>query len=147
MSETIESLKRENDRLRKHILQYQIIEEVPLLKNYRPYSERQKPSQLELDAAIDLLRMMGASIDGDNAYKRDLLDTAVGAMCCGKQNNNPPPAGHWGERFWDIGRAEGQQRDELVAALKPLLAHWDDLKPGESLNVDAARVAIAKATA
>ena len=32
--------------------------------------------------------------------------------------------------------------EALRKALKPLLAHWDDLKPGESLNVDAARAAM-----
>lgn len=32
--------------------------------------------------------------------------------------------------------------EALRKALKPLLAHWDDLKPGESLNVDAARAAL-----
>lgn len=36
---------------------------------------------------------------------------------------------------------------ELLAALEALTAHWDDLKSGDSLNVDAARAAIAKATA
>lgn len=32
--------------------------------------------------------------------------------------------------------------DGLRNALRPLLAHWDDLRPGESLNVDAARAAL-----
>ncbi|WP_205548648.1 hypothetical protein [Pseudomonas carnis] len=32
--------------------------------------------------------------------------------------------------------------EALRKALKPLLAHWDDLKRGESLNVDAARAAM-----
>ena len=42
-----------------------------------------------------------------------------------------------------------RQRDQLKAenealrnALRPLLAHWDDLKAGESINVDAARAAM-----
>ncbi|WP_106804558.1 hypothetical protein [Pseudomonas sp. S5D5] len=41
------------------------------------------------------------------------------------------------------------ERDQLKAenealrnGLRPLLAHWDDLKAGESLNVDAARAAM-----
>ncbi len=46
----------------------------------------------------------------------------MGSLACGKQNNNAPPAGHWGQQFWDIGRAEGQQRDELAAALEHLVA-------------------------
>lgn len=58
------------------------------------------------------------SIDGDNAYKRDLLDSVVGALALGAQNSNPPPAGHWGQSFWDIGREERGLHEELVAALK-----------------------------
>ncbi|RON05191.1 hypothetical protein [Pseudomonas brassicacearum] len=71
-----------------------------------------------LNNALDALRRQGLSIDGDNAYKRDLLDSAVGAMTFGVKNHNPPPAGHWGQRFWDIGREERALCEELVAALK-----------------------------
>ncbi|UVK96509.1 hypothetical protein [Pseudomonas sp. B21-048] len=70
------------------------------------------------DEVVSTLRRRGLSIDGDNAYKRDLLDSAVGAMAFGVQNRNPPPAGHWGQRFWDIGREERASCEELVAALK-----------------------------
>lgn len=73
---------------------------------------------LELNEVVSTLRRRGLSIDGDNAYKRDLLDSAVGAMTFGSQNNNPPPAGHWGQRFWDIGRGEAEAREELISALK-----------------------------
>jgi hypothetical protein len=72
----------------------------------------------DFDATLNNLRRMGASIDGDNAYKRDLLDCVVGALASGAQNSNPPPAGHWGQRFWDIGREERGLHEELVAALK-----------------------------
>ncbi|WP_237614191.1 hypothetical protein [Pseudomonas fluorescens] len=72
----------------------------------------------DFDATLNNLRRMGASIDGDNAYKRDLCDLIVGALAQGAQNWNPPPAGHWGQRFWDIGREERQLHEELVAALK-----------------------------
>jgi len=34
--------------------------------------------------------------------------------------------------------------EALRNALRPLLAHWDDVRPGESLNVDAARAAMGK---
>lgn len=73
---------------------------------------------LDRNEVVSALRRRGLSIDGDNAYKRDLLDAAVGAMGVGHQNTNPPPEGHWGQRFWDIGRAEGALREELVTALK-----------------------------
>ena len=73
---------------------------------------------LSLDEVISTLRRSGLSIDGDNAYKRDLCDSIVGALAMGAQNTNPPPADHWGQRFWDIGREERELHEELVAALK-----------------------------
>nr|WP_314614157.1 hypothetical protein [uncultured Pseudomonas sp.] len=78
-------------------------------------------TQDQFNDALTEFRQHGMSIDGDNAYKRDLCDAIVGALAVGKQDNNPPPADHWTQRFWDIGRAEGQQRDELVAALEHLV--------------------------
>ena len=73
---------------------------------------------LDKNEVVSALRRRGLSIDGDNAYKRDLLDAVVGALALGAQDNNPPPAEHWGQRFWDIGREERELHDELVAALK-----------------------------
>lgn len=73
---------------------------------------------LDRNEVVSALRRRGLSIDGDNAYKRDLLDCVVGALATGAQNFNPPPAGHWGQRFWDIGRGEAEAREELIAALK-----------------------------
>lgn len=78
--------------------------------------------EANLNNALDALRRQGLSIDGSNLYKDAVCDLVVGALVMGKQNNNPPPEGHWGQRFWDIGRAEGSQRDELVAALEHLVA-------------------------
>jgi hypothetical protein len=72
----------------------------------------------DFDATLNNLRRMGASIDGDNAYKRDLCDSIVGAMVFGAQNSNPPPPGQWQQRFWDIARGEAEAREKLVAALK-----------------------------
>ncbi|WP_454864907.1 hypothetical protein [Pseudomonas rhizophila] len=74
--------------------------------------------EANLNNALDALRRQGLSIDGDNAYKRDLCDMIVGALAMGAQNSNPPPAGHWGQRFFDIGREERGLHEELVAALK-----------------------------
>jgi len=78
--------------------------------------------EANLNNALDALRRQGLSIDGANIYKQAVCDLAFGAMAMGKQNSNPPPAGHWGAQFWEIGRAEGQQRDDLVAALEHLVA-------------------------
>jgi len=77
-----------------------------------------KDQGVDLDEVLSTLRRAGLSIDGDNAYKRDLLDAVVGALALGAQNRNPPPADHWGQRFWDIGREERALTEELVAALK-----------------------------
>lgn len=41
MPETIETLKAENKQLRKIILQYRMIDDVPLLKAYNPFEERE----------------------------------------------------------------------------------------------------------
>ena len=71
-----------------------------------------------LNNALDALRRHGLSIDGENAYKRDLCDVIEGAMAFGYQGNSQPPEGHWAKRFWDFGRAEGVMREELTAALK-----------------------------
>lgn len=73
---------------------------------------------LDRNEVVSALRRRGLSVDGDNAYKRDLCDAIVGALAMGVQNNNPPTADHWGQRFWDIGRGEAEAREELIAALK-----------------------------
>jgi len=75
----------------------------------------------DFDVTLNNLRRMGASIDGDNAYKRDLCDTIVGALAMGAQNTNPPPADHWGQRFWDIGREERAMQEELLESLSNLV--------------------------
>ncbi|MBS7559951.1 hypothetical protein KHO49_16535 [Pseudomonas sp. RC4D1] len=36
------------------------------------------------------------------------------------------------------------ENEALRKALKPLLEHWSDLEPGESVYVDAARAALSK---
>ncbi|WP_323157848.1 hypothetical protein [Pseudomonas fulva] len=78
-----------------------------------------KDSGLNADEVVSTLRRRGGlGLDGKNIYKRLLSDAIIGAMAFGKQNNNPPPDGHWGQEFWDIGRAEGALQEELVQALR-----------------------------
>ncbi|SUD78158.1 hypothetical protein [Pseudomonas putida] len=78
-----------------------------------------KDSGLNVDEVVSTLRRRGGlGLDGQNNYKRLLCDAIIGTMACGKQNSNPPPADHWGQEFWDIGRAEGAQQEELVHALR-----------------------------
>ncbi|MGB5955439.1 hypothetical protein [Pseudomonas sp.] len=78
-----------------------------------------KDSGLNVDEVVSTLRRRGGlGLDGENIYKRLLCDAIVGALAFGKQNSNPPPADHWGQEFWDIGRAEGARQEELIHALR-----------------------------
>ncbi|APC18126.1 hypothetical protein BLL42_21240 [Pseudomonas frederiksbergensis] len=79
-----------------------------------------KDQGIDLNEVLSTLRRAGLSIDGDNAYKRDLLDSVVGSLALGAQNSNAPPAGHWGQRLWDIGREERAQTVGLLKALMKL---------------------------
>ena len=76
---------------------------------------------LDKNEVVSALRRRGLSIDGDNAYKRDLCDSIFGALAFGAQNTNPPPADHWGQRFWDIGREERAMQEELLESLSNLV--------------------------
>ena len=80
-----------------------------------------KDQGIDLNEVSSTLRRAGLSIDGDNAYKRDLCDSIVGALALGAQNTKPPPAGHWCQRFWDIGREERAMHDELLESLSNLV--------------------------
>lgn len=66
------------------------------------------------DTIIDRLRLGGLTIDGDNAYKRDLLDCVVGALAFGFQGRPAPEETHWLHRFWEIGNAEREARAALA---------------------------------
>ncbi len=72
----------------------------------------------DFDATLNNLRRMGASIDGDNAYKRDLCDAIVGTLAFGAQDRCPPPEGHWAQTFWDMGRESSANTEELVSVLE-----------------------------
>jgi hypothetical protein len=47
-------------------------------------------------------------------------DAISGALAFGAQNTNPPPAGHWLERFWQMGRAERALSEAAPPAAKPV---------------------------
>lgn len=93
------------------------------LDHWKGVAELEREHKLHLlpfvaptDANLSAMRREGLSIDGDNAYKRDLLDAVVGALAFGKQRSIQPPAGHWLERFYEIGKAEADERDARVNA-------------------------------
>lgn len=104
---------------------------------------------LDKNELVSALRRRGLSIDGDNTYKRDLCDSIVGALAMGAQNTNPPPADHWGQRFWDIGREERAMQEELLESLSNLVGL---AKPGAArldkyhAALTHAEAVIAKAT-
>ena len=77
-----------------------------------------KDQGLDDNEVISSLRRRGLSIDGDNAYKRDLCDSIVGALAFGAQDRCPPPAGHWAQMFWDMGRESSANTEELISALE-----------------------------
>lgn len=77
-----------------------------------------KDQGLDDNEVVSSLRRRGLSIDGDNAYKRDLCDAIVGTLAFGAQDRCPPPEGHWALMFWDMGRGSASNTEELVAALK-----------------------------
>ncbi|QBR32863.1 MULTISPECIES: hypothetical protein [Pseudomonas] len=73
---------------------------------------------LDLNEVVSTLRRRGLSIDGDNAYKRDLRDSIVGTLAFGAQDRCPPPAGHWAQLFWDMGRESAANTGALISALE-----------------------------
>ena len=75
-----------------------------------------KDHGLDENEVVSSLRRRGLSIDGDNAYKRDLCDWIAGALALGAQNTNPPPTDHWGQRFWSIGREERSSTEVVLKA-------------------------------
>lgn len=96
---------------------------------------------LDLNEVVSTLRRRGLSVDSDNAYKRDLCDSIVGALAFGAQNRNPPPPGHWGQKFWEIGREERALTEEMLAALQAARDLWGDyLPPGNSNAMKAMRL-------
>lgn len=104
-----------------------------------------KDQGIVLGEVVSTLRRSGLSIDGENAYKQDLCDSIFGALAFGKQNTNPPPADHWGQRFWDIGRAEGELQEELLLALAQVTDCLSKVLTGGEVSAAAAGHALTKA--
>ncbi len=100
---------------------------------------------LDDNEVLSTLRRRGFSIDGDNAYKRDVCDSITGALMLGAQNKNPPPAGQWQQPFWDIGRAEAAARNELAEALSLVAGCLMDAVAGADIPDEKLGRAIATA--
>jgi len=58
---------------------------------------------LDLNEVVSTLRRRGLSIDGENAYKRDLCDSIVGTLAFGAQDRCPPPGGALGAAVLGYG--------------------------------------------
>jgi hypothetical protein len=69
----------------------------------------------------------------DDPRLQGLFSAAIsGALAFGAQNTNPPPAGHWLERFWQMGRAERELSEAAPPAAEPpstpeMAAMWQKL--------------------
>jgi hypothetical protein len=84
-------------------------------------------------AAADEIERLRAALDAalaatpkplDDPRLQGLFSDAIsGALAFGAQNTNPPPAGHWLERFWQMGRAE-RALSEAPPAAEPVA--WID---------------------
>jgi hypothetical protein len=81
------------------------------------------------DAAADLLEQFAALYTTPPAPEAPLDDPRLqglfsdaisGALAFGAQNTNPPPAGHWLERFWQMGRAERELSEAAPPAAEPV---------------------------
>jgi hypothetical protein len=109
-----------------------------------PFSVAPTCAAQDGDAQLDAMRRSGLSIDGDNAYKRDLIDCIVGALMLGKQGVNPPPKGHWAEQFWQMARGEGEIQEQLAAApaapvaVQPL-PYWAPCNPACDPELNGSR--------
>lgn len=58
-----------------------------------------KGPSTSLDEVVSTLRRRVLSIDGDNAYKRDLCDAIVGTLAFGAKDRCPSSEGHWAQTF------------------------------------------------
>ncbi|WP_448120504.1 hypothetical protein [Pseudomonas veronii] len=88
-------------------------------------------AKISLRSAIDLHDEV---INGDDAQQIEIarLRAEVAGLKTGY------------EAYEQVNAELKAEVEALRNALRPLLAHWDDLRPGESINVDAARAALGK---
>lgn len=84
--------------------------------------------QAAMNEQLTALRKQGLGVDGDNLYKDDLIDVAIGAMMRGFQDGQEPPEGHWAWRFYEIGKAERDRLAELMADRDRKKARVEDLE-------------------
>ncbi|MBT0626099.1 hypothetical protein KIH32_19470 [Pseudomonas fluorescens] len=101
---------------------------------------------LDRNDVVSALRRRGLSIDGDNAYKRDLCDSIVGTLAFGAQDRCPPPAGHWAQTFWDMGRASSANTEELISALELVSDCLSKALTGGEVSAKRAGSALVSAT-
>lgn len=103
-------------------------------------------TRADFDATLNNLRRMGASIDGDNTYKRDLCDAIVGTLAFGAQDRCPPPEGHWAQTFWDMGRESSANTEELVSVLELVTDCLGKALTGGEVSAKRAGSALVSAT-
>ena len=105
-----------------------------------------KDQWLDDNEVVSALRRRGLSIDGDNAYKRDLCDAIVGTLAFGAQDRCPPPPGHWAQTFWDMGRESSANTEQLVSALELVTDCLSKALTGGEVSAKRAGSALVTAT-
>nr|WP_075116864.1 hypothetical protein [Pseudomonas aeruginosa] len=69
-------------------------------------------------------------------------DAIEGALALGFQASSPPPAGHWLQRFWDIGNAERERSARnLEPAAETTLVHAANSLAGQIASMASGRPA------
>lgn len=86
--------------------------------------------QKAMNEQLTQLRQEGLSIDGDNRYKDDLIDVAIGAMLRGFQAGQEPPEGHWAWRFYEIGKAEQEALARVEAERDTAIVQMQNIRKG-----------------
>lgn len=86
--------------------------------------------QQAMNEQLTQLRKEGLSIDGDNLYKDDLIDVAIGAMLRGFQAGQEPPEGHWAWRFYEIGKAEREALARAEAERDTAIVQMQNIRKG-----------------
>ena len=101
-----------------------------LVRNGYPLKARDAKDLLgHNDHLVELLEARGRLMLGVE-IERDQLRAEVAGLRTGY------------EAYERVNAELKAESEALRNALRPLLANWDDLKPGESINVDAARAAM-----
>lgn len=104
-----------------------------------------KGPSTSIDEVVSTLRRRALSIDGDNAYKRDICNSIVGTLAFGAQDRCPPPEGYWAQTFWDMGRDSAANTEELISTLELVTECLSKALTGGEVSAQKAGTALVSA--